>query len=426
MERWKWADLSIWISVINVMAQDSTIRLKQMNQTELSGFVSQITSGILGISGTVVAPTGKLTGAFYPLNSNPRNYALSGDFISEQDLLSAISQENVYISENYYPLSNPSGFISAGGVSSESIVYTTGSQQINGFKTFIQDVRLESNLFGPHDGHGRDIWYIDEGGGYHCGTSYMGAYTLQSQGWFSAGEMDVIAAYLNSAGVISGKRLVIDELPLNSGLIQRSLPFTNMKFRADNTGMYYNGIINSDIPNLPMSSTTMVWFSKLDAIYPQKVKIYTKVPYKVTDNEDDYDTFIPLPDGSYLTKMRTTSFIGGRVKEYSLPIPTDLFLSFRTHQPISTYIINTDSTYFASKVMNVNLSFIRKSTIGLRCDIRVNFNGTPSGFRMDFYNYDDAVHTPYNQITGFVTTGGHHTKYLELFSTKGGKWKVLK
>ena len=50
---------------------DSTIRIKQVNQSELSGFVSpMIQSGM--------AATGQFTDVFYPRNSNPLGYITSG------------------------------------------------------------------------------------------------------------------------------------------------------------------------------------------------------------------------------------------------------------------------------------------------------------------------------------------------------------
>lgn len=91
------------------MAQDSTIRLRQINQSEISGFVSQIVSSILSNSETSIVPTGKLTGSFYPLESNPNGYLQSGAFVSRSDLDSAIVQENIYIAENYWPANLYSG-----------------------------------------------------------------------------------------------------------------------------------------------------------------------------------------------------------------------------------------------------------------------------------------------------------------------------
>jgi hypothetical protein len=73
-----------------------------------------------------------LTGAFYPLTTNPAGYAKSGDFSSQENIDSSIAQNNSYISATYYPRANPSGYISSIG----TVVYATGDQTISGNKNF--------------------------------------------------------------------------------------------------------------------------------------------------------------------------------------------------------------------------------------------------------------------------------------------------
>ena len=87
------------------MAFDSSIRIRQINQSELSGYLATVILGYL-------SQTGTLTGSFYPLLQNPSGYEISGAFISQQDLDSAIVQLTSLVSQNYYPNTNPSGFIS--------------------------------------------------------------------------------------------------------------------------------------------------------------------------------------------------------------------------------------------------------------------------------------------------------------------------
>ena len=110
---------------------DSTVRLRQLNQIEVSGFVVEIVSGLLNNSGTNIASTGKLTGLFYPLRTNPTGYLRSGDALTQSDLDDSIIQENIYLSDTYYLKSNPSRYITNSGV-----VFTTGNQTISGIKTF--------------------------------------------------------------------------------------------------------------------------------------------------------------------------------------------------------------------------------------------------------------------------------------------------
>ena len=106
-----------------------------MNQAELSGFVIPLVQSYL-------ANTGNLTGSFYPLRQNPSGYVISGAFISNTDLDSAITQALAYVAETYYPLSNPAGYTSGasgtviwtGNVS--GVVYVTGNQTISGIKSF--------------------------------------------------------------------------------------------------------------------------------------------------------------------------------------------------------------------------------------------------------------------------------------------------
>ena len=114
------------------MAFDSTIRIKQINQAELSGFVTPIVLGFL-------ANTGSLSGIFYPLYDNPNEYLQSGAFISQSDLDSAIYQYASSAALTYYPLNNPSGFISS-SLAAETYY------PINNPSGFINSIILSSNF----------------------------------------------------------------------------------------------------------------------------------------------------------------------------------------------------------------------------------------------------------------------------------------
>jgi len=120
---------------------DSTIRLRQINQPELSGYTVQIIEQYL--SGYPTPSTGNLTGAFYPLQNNVSGYVTSGQtgvFKTQTDLDSLYSQVLSYVSSNYYPSSNPNQYISSGsiptvvsfvapctsGVDNETIVFPNG------------------------------------------------------------------------------------------------------------------------------------------------------------------------------------------------------------------------------------------------------------------------------------------------------------
>jgi len=93
---------------------DSTIRLRQLNSSELSGYISLVCQNLL--SGVTGIQTGNLTGAFYPLNGNPSGFVVSGQtgiFMTQSNLDSLYSQTISYVAANYYPISNPSGYISS-------------------------------------------------------------------------------------------------------------------------------------------------------------------------------------------------------------------------------------------------------------------------------------------------------------------------
>lgn len=134
------------------------------NQT-ISGvkqFISRPTvngTGVMLSGEAVSVPTGELTGAFYPLNSNPSGYitgvnlsnyattayvtGISGDL--QQQITALNNQTGGYVLDSetgnfittsqtgaFYATSNPSGFIT--GI--PDIVYTTGNQDISGLKDF--------------------------------------------------------------------------------------------------------------------------------------------------------------------------------------------------------------------------------------------------------------------------------------------------
>ncbi len=88
------------------MAFDSTVRLKQINNPELSGFVS----GIIGLY--LPGATGNYTGLFYPYSGNPAGYigtGVTGQFASVAATTVAINsvmpQILSYVALNYLSLS---------------------------------------------------------------------------------------------------------------------------------------------------------------------------------------------------------------------------------------------------------------------------------------------------------------------------------
>ena len=110
------------------------IKLYQLDIPELSGYIAQFFQ-------SATNTTGQLTGAFYPLTSNPSGYITSGqtssfittgqtgNFVSLLYLNSALTSFAIQESFLYYPLTNPSGFITSG--------YLTGLNFLNNSSFFI-------------------------------------------------------------------------------------------------------------------------------------------------------------------------------------------------------------------------------------------------------------------------------------------------
>ena len=110
---------------------DSTVRLRQLNQPELSGYIVLVAGGIPSTTGT-------LTGAFYPYKTNPSGYITTGQtgtFITQSALDSNYYSTLVYVADNYYPLSNPNGYVTSASLSGNAVL-TTGDQNISGLKNF--------------------------------------------------------------------------------------------------------------------------------------------------------------------------------------------------------------------------------------------------------------------------------------------------
>jgi hypothetical protein len=98
------------------MPIDSVVRLRQLHQPEVSGYVvsilqSYISSGaVTGIAGN----TGQLTGVFYPRQSNPSGFINSGQLTGYALKTDVSGNNNILlttVSSLYYPLTNPSGFV---------------------------------------------------------------------------------------------------------------------------------------------------------------------------------------------------------------------------------------------------------------------------------------------------------------------------
>jgi hypothetical protein len=123
------------------MPIDSLVRLRQLNKVEVSGYILDVTKGYL-VTGTgiAVSNTGSLTGAFYPLKTNPSGYVTgsvvrptdTGAFVDDVDLAITTASILTQASGLYYKQTNPSGFMTkaSGDVLYASLGPTVNSGQL--------------------------------------------------------------------------------------------------------------------------------------------------------------------------------------------------------------------------------------------------------------------------------------------------------
>ena len=93
------------------MIIDSTVRLKQISNSEVSGYILNVIENYL--TGNPFLPTGNATGLFYPLTGNPSGFVTSGalnSYItstqSQTNINSAVTQTLVYVAQNYPIITN--------------------------------------------------------------------------------------------------------------------------------------------------------------------------------------------------------------------------------------------------------------------------------------------------------------------------------
>jgi len=204
---------------------DSTIRLRQLNQPEISGYTVQIVLDLLSHQNLNVAATGNLTGSFYPLDLNPKNYQTTGTFPTFIDLNSSIAQLASYVSQNYYPLSNPSGF----GTGNSTGNYVTQSQLIQ--TSGILESSIESQ--------------ISSFSGF-VNLNYATAFNLNATGSYLDNEIKLTGAYLDSrinqiTGQVSGFNYLLGMINSLSGYCNNTFATIS---NLNATGSYLNNSIS--------------------------------------------------------------------------------------------------------------------------------------------------------------------------------------
>src|SRR5579859_3091107 len=99
---------------------DSLVRIRQLNQPEVSGYIVSVLLQYLqsgNITG-IASNTGVFTGIFYPLTSNPSGYVINNQitgFATQTFVTNEGSGILATAYASFYPLnSNPSGYIVSG------------------------------------------------------------------------------------------------------------------------------------------------------------------------------------------------------------------------------------------------------------------------------------------------------------------------
>src|SRR5438045_7123902 len=210
------------------MAFDSLIRLRQLNNAEVSGYVVEILKKYF-VTGTGinVSNTGSLSGSFYPLGSNPSGYVTgsvvytsqTGLFVDTSVL--AVAQANILnqVSGLYYPLTNPSGYITR----------TTGD------RVYLQ--------FGPASNTGRVILEDNVNAG--------NAFDFNPNTWFyirGTGNA-TIALYNSSVANIIGINIYSTDIRLNGKTVLSDTGvFLNTGKSASNKNLYLRDTTSATVP----------------------------------------------------------------------------------------------------------------------------------------------------------------------------------
>ena len=201
------------------MPFDSLIKLRQLNNPELSGYIELIIGR--RITGVVLSGTGLLTGEFYPLHSNPSGYLTgvnTGDFVTNSSL--AVSQTNVLntVGSLYYLKSNPSGFISK---------TTTDANYVRVYPFANSGVKFVDNASAT------TVLSFQEGSHFYI-QSHQGASIIDVSGTNYGGSPTISGFSIHATGIkVNGKDVLTDTGAWVSTLVD-----------TINTRLYlYDGII---------------------------------------------------------------------------------------------------------------------------------------------------------------------------------------
>ncbi len=200
---------------------DSLIRLRQINRSEISGLILDVAIANHFSSG-ILSGTGNLTGAFYPLNSNPSGYIVNsgfittgqtGNFVDDGDLAINIGNTLTTVSNLYYLNSNPSGFVTTGQTGLFLTSAQTGNYILSGLpNTTFNKITATTIVI---SGSGVPLTISGTSGNYQqIWKNYQGT-TVHS--------LDDNELSLNS-GVVFGN---VGRVRITGGFLQKDLVFTD-------------------------------------------------------------------------------------------------------------------------------------------------------------------------------------------------------
>ena len=242
-----------------------------MNQPELSGFVIPIILGYL-------SNTGNLTGSFYPLLGNPSHFATSGDFISQIDLDSAVTQALSYVASQY---------------ATENALLNTGDYLLGLINSSSAGVSSLNSLSGALSLTGKgNISVIQQGQGFAISgdTGIYSSFVTTGQTGSFGGSGSFYPLNSNPSGYVTTGQTG------NFG-IQTNTVFTTGNQDISGVKTFFN---NSDFPNLKIqsgkafdlaNSESIDWNIRLLKSYDDTIEVdwnNGKLAYSGTDSFVDW------------------------------------------------------------------------------------------------------------------------------------------
>lgn len=191
------------------------------------------------------------------------------------------------------------------------------------------------------------------------------------------------------------------------------------KRRESNVALYAAQLSGVNFSNSNPYDTYMTYF-EVDGYVPrQKARLY------VNGGDSKANNYSILPvsgTNENLNLLRTTSFLGGRFREYTLTIGMDLYLSFRHHQPINNVVMNVmGSVNTGARVILQNLT--KNCNNGHQLEVKVNFNSVGPNTPINFV--DQLGNLLVSALGNGTQVQRHKFVYKYAGNPDGGNWKYF-